>query len=361
MLRSILSLVALLGFAVGGYYAWPYLLPAEAAVEAGRRDIAVPVRVSRVALERFDDVLQALGTVRSNESVVLTANSSELVAKVHFEDGQEVEAGQLLVELDATEETALLAEAKALRDDRQNRYDQIEELFKKEMSSAGELDNQRALLRAAEARVASMEARIADRQVTAPFAGTLGLRQVSEGALIDPNTVITTLDDLTQVNLDFTIPETWLPTVRPGMTIEATSDAYTDREFVGKVQTVDTRLDPETRAVTVRAVLDNEDRALRPGMLLKLQVVRSRAEALLVPEESLIPDERRQFVYVIDGERRVTEREVTLGRRRYGVAEVTEGLTPGELVIVEGMVRVRPGDEVEMVGVREGTGRGEPE
>ena len=357
MLRTLGYLVVLTSLALAVVYGYPRLFPTERVDAGEKQQTVVPVVVSTLREEIFEDSMEALGTLQANESVVITPNVSDHLIALHFDDGQQVEAGQLLVELTVSEEQALLLESIALRDDQRMRYEQIDELYKKGMSSEGELSNRKALLSAAQARVIRLEAQIADHRIEAPFAGTLGLRRVSEGAFVDPHTVITTLDDLAVMKLDFTIPETYLAALQVGMVIQAQSDAYPDDLFEGTLKTIDTQVDPRTRAVTMRALLPNPDRKLRPGMLMKLRVVRSRALALVLPEEALIPSDRKQRVFLVDADDIARLRVVTVGRRRFGAVEVLDGLEAGDRVVVEGTVRVRPDSKVRIVENRNGTER----
>ena len=141
--------------------------------------------------------------------------------------------------------------------------------------------------------------------ITAPFAGRVGLRNVSLGGLVNPGAVITTLDDLSVVKLDFSVPEVFLATLKPGLTVEARSDAYPGDSFSGKVASIDTRVDPTTRSVAIRALIDNREARLRPGMFMTLKLVRSEGDALMLPEQAIVPENERHYVFVVaDGARR---------------------------------------------------------
>ncbi len=356
-MRTVLVyLLALGALSVGLVLGLPGLFgrgEADTTAKSNRTAAAPPVVAALVEQRQFADTLEALGTAQANESVLLTPNRADHVQAIHFVEGQEVEAGQLLVEMHAEEELALLAEASAVRDERRVSHQRAIELHAKEMVSERELDGTKSLLAAAEARCISISAAIADRQVRAPFAGVLGLRRVSVGAYLQPATIITTLDDLSIVKLDFTIPETWLPTIRAGMTITAQSDAWPSLKFAGTVSTIDTRVDRTTRSVSVRAKLANTERKLRPGMLLKVLVERGEAPVLQVPEEALIPVGQDHFVLRIDSGDIARRIQVQTGRRRPGAVEIKSGLAEGDRVVIEGIVRVRPGKAVRVVKTRE--------
>jgi len=178
--------------------------------------------------------------------------------------------------------------------------------------------------------------------VRAPFDGTLGLRRVSLGDLVGPDTVMTTLDDSNPIKLEFNVPETFLATVTRGMQISAESAVYPGRRFTGEVDSIDSRVDPVSRSVTIIARIPNGEGLLKPGMFLTVALEKERDNVLLVPEEALVPRQGRQFVYVVEDGRAV-EREVELGGRVPGLAEIRQGIAPGELVITEGTQRVRDG------------------
>ena len=342
------AITAGIGF---GYLDW--LDSGQDNARAARRALGVPVVVAPVVLAPIADSLAALGTARANESVQLTANRSDHVVALHFEDGQEVEAGALLAELNSEQERAMLDEAAALLKERVADHERVLELFERKIASTSEVDAAQAQLQAARSRVERLQASIADHRVSAPFTGTLGLRQVSIGSYLQPSTVIATLDDLSVIKVDFTIPETWLGAVGVGMPITARTDAWPDEVFPGKISAIDTRLDPKTRSATVRALVDNEQQLLRPGMLIKVKVERGEEAVLLVPEEALVQLGAEHHVICVDSDGIARKVMVTVGRRRVGRVEVLAGLAEGDQVVVEGLLRARPDAAVEVVAVRE--------
>jgi membrane fusion protein (multidrug efflux system) len=184
-----------------------------------------------------------------------------------------------------------------------------------------------------------------DRLIRAPFSGLLGFRKISPGTYVAPGTVITTLDDIALVKLDFSIPEVYLSRIAAGDIVYAQSVSYPGREFRGVVRTVDSRIDPVTRSVVVRATIGNDDRSLRPGMLMTVNLVTSESEALAVPEIALQQIRNEYFVFVVENGRAV-ERRVAIGRRRPRTVEILDGLALGEQVITEGLIKVRSGSIV---------------
>ncbi len=184
--------------------------------------------------------------------------------------------------------------------------------------------------------------------IRAPFSGRVGLRRVSVGSLVNPGAVITTLDDTSTIKLDFTVPETFLADVTPGLAITARSAAYPAQAFVGKVSSVDSRIDPTTRSVTVRALVPNPSGLLKPGMFLTVLLSRGAADALLVPEQALVPEQGDVFVFVVkDGI--AEKRLVRTGQRRVGEVQVVQGLAAGEFVVTEGTQKLRDGVSVKLL------------
>ncbi len=305
--------------------------------------IVEPVRSERIAFE-----LEALGTAGANESVEVTSKVVNQVTTVRFEEGQQVRRGDVLVELDGAQARADVAVAEAALAESRSQYERSRELYATKVLSDSQIEQIEATFKANEARVAAARARLGDTVVRAPFGGRVGLRRISVGSLISPGTVITTLDDTSTIKLDFTIPETFLSAVRPGLEITARSVAYPDKAFTGRVSSVDTRVDPSTRSVTVRAELPNPEGLLKPGMFLTVRLSRGAVDALLVPEHALVPEQGDVFVFVVkDGA--AEKRLIHTGERRVGEVQVLDGLSAGDVVVTEGTQKLRPGSAVSIV------------
>jgi membrane fusion protein (multidrug efflux system) len=302
--------------------------------------VAEPVHFEQIAFE-----IEALGTTRANESVDITAKSVNQVTAVRFTEGQQVTRGQVLVELDSEQVRADLAAAEAALAESRSQYQRSRELYNTKILSDSQLEQIEATFKANEARVASARARVNDTVIRAPFSGRVGLRRISVGSLISPGTVITTLDDTSTMKLDFTIPEAFLSAVKPGLGIVATSVAYPDTKFGGTVSSVDSRVDPATRSVTVRALLPNPEGLLKPGMFLTVRLSRGAVDALLIPEQTLVPEQGDMYVFVVkDG--KAEKRRVRIGERRVGDVQVVEGLAAGDVVVTEGTQKLRDGSLV---------------
>lgn len=326
-----------------------------AALAAAEPAPATPVFVHPVAETVIEDRIEALGTLRANESVALTASVTETVTALHFDDGDRVAAGQVLVEMTSAEEHAQLEEARATVEEAWRQYQRIKSLQERQTAAESLLDQRRREWETARARLAAIESRLADRLLRAPFAGVVGLRNVSVGALVEPGDLITTLDDDSVMKLDFAVPAIYLALLAPDLAVTATTRAWQERRFEGRVKSIDSRVDPVTRTVIVRALLDNPDHVLRPGMLMQVELLNRRRTAIVIPEECLVPQGERQFVYVVDpADHSVERRAVRIGTRRPGEVEIVEGLAAGELVITDGTLKVRPGARVSIRAMDDG-------
>ncbi|NKB44584.1 MAG: efflux RND transporter periplasmic adaptor subunit [Alphaproteobacteria bacterium] len=356
VLRTPFGLLFAVALAVGLYFGYSaYIAPDGAGGSAGgpggrgfggniQTVIAMPVRQ-----EIFVDRLEAIGTLQANESIVVTARVQGIVKSINFRDGETIEAGTALVQFDEDEERARLQVELANLEEQRKQFERITGLARANATSEARFDEQQAAVKKAEANVAAARARLADYTIRAPFAGRLGTRRISTGALVSPNTTITTLDDLSVVKLDFSVPETYLSTLREGLDIEATTAAYPNEIFKGVVTSIDTRINPTTRSVDIRAEIINEDRRLRPGMLMVVDLIKDRRESLMIAEESLVPFDNQQFVFVVADDNSVERVPVTIGRRRPGSVEVLEGLALGDLVITEGNTSLSSGNTVRIL------------
>ena len=329
--------------------AWRALSEAGGDGGAGWGGRQTPVAVHVVETAQFTDIVEALGTARANESVTVTAKVSDVIARLEFDSGQRVEAGDILVELADAEEAAGLLEARATERETRRDVDRIRDLTERGVAPRSRLDEAIAAAERARARVEAIEARVADRIIRAPFSGVIGLRNVSVGELVRPGDVIAQLDDASIIKLDFTVPERFLSVLEAGQEVAARSSAFPDTVFTGEVDQIDSRVDPATRAVTVRALIDNADGRLRPGMLMTVELRRDRRERPAVPGGAVVRLDAQAFVFVIeDGERgaRVARTPVELGRRTEGMIEVLSGVEAGDRIVPEGVHRLSDGAPV---------------
>lgn len=322
---------------------------------AGGRGGPPLVKAEPVGRARFVERIDAVGTALANEQVVLAAPVTDRITSLNFTDGGYVRQGQVIAVLAQGQESAQLAEAGATATEAQKQLDRLQALKARGFATNSAVDSQVALAAQARAQAAGARASIGDRVIRAPFSGRLSLRNISRGAVVSAGTEIATVSDVSVIKLDFPVPETLLCWVREGQTIEAIAAAYPDRRFAGTVRSIDSVVDPNTRAVTIRAIVPNPDGALKPGMLMTVAVESRAREALAVPELALVGEGDRSFVYVLNGET-VKRTPVRTGARQNGLVEVVSGLRPNARIVTEGVVKLSDGMKVSLGGGRGGGG-----
>jgi membrane fusion protein (multidrug efflux system) len=310
---------------------------------------AIPVVTRPARIEPMGIEIEAVGTTQANESVEVTSKASNTVTAIRFQEGEEVARGAVLVEMDASQVRANLAEAQASLARSKSQYDRSRDLESRQAMSVADLEQVEASLKADEARVAAAQARLDDTVIRASFGGRTGFRHVSVGSFVSPGTMITTLDDTSVIKLDFTVPETYLFVLRRGLPVTATATGLPDRTFTGVVTNMDSRVDPVTRSVLVRAELPNSDGLLRQGMFMTVALQGEVVPTLLVPEEAIVPERGHTYVFVVNNNV-VERREVRIGKRRPGFVEIVSGVAENERVVVDGTHNVRDGSVVQETG-----------
>ena len=356
VIGQLAAVVVLVGVGGGGWYFYQSKAAGTGA-DTVRPAATVPmVEVSNPTTMRVVERVEAVGTARANESVVIAAKQAGNIARINFQEGQTVRSGAILVELESRERAAdteavraEIQQARAVADEIRQQLDRTRTLRATGNAPEARVDQLESQLRAAEGRIRQNEsrlraadARFEDFRITAPFEGRVGLRQVSMGALVQPGTAITTLDDVRTIKVEFSVPEQYLGRLRQGLTVAALTPAFPGREFAGEVTAIDTRIDPATRAARLNGTFDNADSSLKPGMFLTISLaVTTRENAIIVPEDALVAEGARQFIYVVvDG--KSLRREVKLGVRMQGHVEVVEGVAVSDTIVVRGLQRVRP-------------------
>lgn len=346
-------IVGLLIFAAGAGGAWYFKsivsmseVPSATASNNRGGGRAVDVVTGKVQVGSVSDQFQALGTANANEAVTITTKVAGIVRVVNFAEGHTAKRGEVLVELDDREARATLAVSTAQLRNARMLYERAQQLVKSNNIPLAKVDELFSSLQAAESQVEAAKARLADLQIYAPFDGRLGLRRISPGSLVTQNTAITTLDDTSIIKLDFSVPETLLAKITVGSTVQARNDVNPDRLYEGTVRTINSRIDPVTRAVEIRAHVTNADNSIKPGMLMTVGLtLEQRGNALLIPEAALVPEGAEQYVYKIEDGRAVRTL-IRIGVRKRGTVEVLQGLAAGDDVVVGGVQKVRNGTRV---------------
>jgi membrane fusion protein, multidrug efflux system len=311
------------------------------------------VEAAPIRLATFTDELEAVGTALANEQVILSAPVTERITSINFADGGFVSRGQVIATLAVGQERAELAAAEAQALQATQQLERIQALKKRGFATGASLDQQVAAANSARANAQLARASIGDRVIRAPFAGWVSLRTVSPGAIVSAGTAIATVSDISRIKLDFTVPETQLSMIRQGQSIKAVSSAYPDRPFTGTIATIDPVIDPATRAVKVRAILPNPDRALKPGMLLTVSVIARQRQSLAAPELALIGDGEERFLFLVE-DRKAKRVKVETGIRQNGLVEILGGVDPGSKVVTDGVVKLTDGVPVRLPGDKAG-------
>jgi membrane fusion protein, multidrug efflux system len=311
--------------------------------KGGSANRPTPVIVEAVRADTFADTIKAVGTLKANESIVLTSTVTETVTAVNFTDGQRVYKGDVLVEMTDGEERALVAQQKSILEEARRQLSRARALHKQGAVSGATLDQRQRDFSSAEQAMLALQSRLKDYIILAPFDGVIGISDVSVGALLQPGKRIATLDDVDVMKLDFTVPSVFLPSLNSGLTVKARAKGF-EQEFTGKVTAIDTQINEITRSILVRSLIDNPDGTLKPGLLMNVLLETEPRDALVISEMALIPEGEKNFVFIIDEAQTpalARKTEVQIGARRTGEVEILNGLKAGEKVVIYGTMAVR--------------------
>ena len=305
----------------------------------------VPVRIGEVI-----DEVTAVGSLIAEESVVIRPEIDGRVVGLHFQEGQAISAGARLVTIDSAEFEAQVAAVQADLNTELQRMERTKELFEQKFISKDALDVQRGNVARLQARLAESQTHVAKTVIRAPFAGVLGLRQISPGAYVKAGNDIVRLENVSSIKVDFKIPENYLSKVRPNQDIAIRLDAYPGELFTGRVYATEPMVDERTRTISMRARVANKGLKLKPGMFVRVAVtLENRPQAVLVPETAIWPQGKDSFVYrVVDGKAALTR--IDIGVRRPGEVEVLKGLAAGDSVVTDGQQKLRDGAPVTVIG-----------
>jgi membrane fusion protein (multidrug efflux system) len=368
-LKKVHTWVALLGIVLLAVAAWwwqnrPQAItpPADAApARAGAPTNAaaagpagpggpVSVEVGKVEVMTLADDAQAVGSLQSRQGVVLRPEVSGRVAALGFGDGQRVKRGQLLVQLDDTLQQAQLKQSEAQASIARTNLQRNRELVAENFVSQSAVDQSAAALEVAEAQVALSKAQLARMRIIAPFDGIAGIRTVNLGDYVKDGADLVSIEDLSQVLVDFRLPERFIARVKPGQAVDVSLDALPGQRFTGRIDALDSIIDANGRSLLVRARLANPGGVLKSGLFARTRIVfAQRDNALVVPEEALVPQGGKQYLFKVADTANgpVAQRiEANIGLRLPGKVEVLEGLAAGDLVVTAGQARLGRGDAV---------------
>jgi membrane fusion protein (multidrug efflux system) len=340
--QIVLAGALLLALATGAL--WHYRSEPENGAEAavGRGLSAIPVKLGRAEAGRVRERIEAVGSTLARQAIDIVSLTSGRIVELGFRPGERVEAGEVLARLDDAAEQAGAAETRAALREAELALERAKKLRANNTVAQATVDELEAAYLGARARVDGAVKQLADRTVKAPFSGVVGMRQVDVGARVDEDTVLTTLDDLAEVEIEFSVPEIFFGQVRRDQAVSATSAAFPGRTFTGRIGTIDTRIGQVSRAFRVRAVLPNPDLALPAGMFMHVEVVLAERPAVLIPEEAVVAEGESTFVFTVE-DQRAKRRPVRLGQRTAGTVEVLDGVAVDEAVVQSGLQRLRDG------------------
>ena len=358
-LRLLVILCLLIG--VAGALAWAKFQQIQQQIAAGSLpQPPISVNASAAKPAEWSRKVRAIGTLVASQGVDITTEVSGIVKSINFKSGEEVELDQLLVELDNSTETANLESAQAQYDSDNSQYQRLLKLKDQSFVTSNDIDTQASLVNVSRARVTVAKTALSKKRIYAPFTGKLGISQVDIGEYIAPGQNIVTLLSLDRLYLDFTLPEDNYHDLAVGQEIDFRVRAYPERKFRARVETWSPELDADTRNIRVRAVYDNRERLLAPGMFADMDLrSKQKIQVLTIPETSIFYNIYGEAVYVLETEEsdqavaepdyRLAARQVRVAYRNDGLAGVIEGIEAGDLVVSAGQLKLFPGLRVAVV------------
>ncbi len=362
VLRQLLVVLVLGAIAAAGYTfqagIWPASGPTDAAVKGAkskgggrksRGDRASPVLVAQIETKTFRQTVEAVGSTRALQSVNIVSSSSGRITALSIEPGRVVKTGAVLAKLDDEIQQADLAEAISKLEEANIALKRAEKLYRQRNIAEARVIELRAKQAIAKAERIRAKRRLSDRIVRAPFSGRTGMREIDIGARVDTDVMLTTLDDVSSIEIETRLPESLYPIIRKGSSVKAESAAFPNRTFKGTVVAIDKRIDPVGRAFKVHVRVPNKDGALPVGMFMRLTVQLDERQSPAIPEEALVVEGDRKFIYVVDANgEAVTRKPVETGQRRDGVIEIRSGAKSGDRVVSEGTHRLKDGARIKI-------------
>ena len=333
--------LGLLLIVVAGVWA---LRHSEPAAKAPARQ--VNIRTQTVKQSLAEPTLKLVGKLAANRSVIISPEVTGRIVKIAVQSGQSVTKGETLIALDAGKQQAELAEQSASLRDENRKLGDMRKLVARGAVTQSELEGQEATVAQVQARLDAARYEVSLRTLQAPFAGTVSLIDLSEGALVNSGDTLLHLDELDKLRLDLAVPERYLSLLRPGMAVTATSTAWPDQQFNGTLTTLDSRVSNDTQNIKARVMIPNGNGQLRPGMLLNVELALPAQQLTLIPAQSVEYAGEQRFVYRLEADGRVTRGPVVLGETEGETVWVTEGLKVGDRIVVEGLVNLRDGVQV---------------
>lgn len=365
--KSVVLVIVGAALAGGGYWYGNSRAPAPAAGGAGGAAKASPggaggaggaakaagpavVEAVKVTTAQLPQVIAAVGSLRSDESVTLRPEVAGRIVAIRFEEGHRVTKGQTLVQLDAAVNQAEVQQARTNLNLAKSKYDRAVDLSSKNFISGQARDEAKSAYELAQASLSLVEARFAKTEIKAPFSGIIGLRVVSVGDYVREGADLVNLEAIDPMKIDFRVPENFLRDVKVGQTLQVNLDALPGKTYEGRVIALNPLLDASGRSIVVRAQIRNSDSLLRPGMFARINLVtQTRRDAMIVPEEALVPQGTDNYLFrIADG--KAARVKVETGQRRDGKVEIVNGVGKDDTVVTAGQARLRDGSSVTIAG-----------
>lgn len=362
ILRQLLILLVLAGIGYGGWYGYQQYIAGTqefgaAAPKRAGGNRATPVKTTTAEQRTLVRQLEVVGSTRALQVIDIKPKADGTIVEIVYEAGKRLNKDDVLFRLDDAIQRADLAEAKASLAKAEQALARGRTLKQSRVVATATLEDLEAARAAAQAQVDRATQRLADRTIRAPFAGTPSIRRVDLGAQVSSDTVLTRLENLSPMLVEFQVPEQFFSIARPGLAAEATTPAWPGKTFTASLSEIDTSIDPVSRTFRVRAQMPNEDGALASGMFMRLSLQLSSDGVVMIPEQSITMEEGTPFVFVVkDG--KVERRDVQTGGREPGWVQITNGLTLGEEIVVSGISKVRPGGAVKVVNAEKAADAG---
>lgn len=335
---------------------WHQLAPVEQ--EQGRQKRPQTVHVIQPAVQTVRDRIEAVGTLRSRDEVVVTSEVTGRIVAIDFTTGQQVDKGQRLVQLDDRQAQADLAVVEARLVDAQRQLRRAQQLRSSNSISQAQVDELRTAVNVAEAERRAAKVRAANHRIVAPFAGVVGLREFSPGAYIENGDPLTTLDASGEMELTFAVAERFIGQLQQGQPVNSVTSSWPDEVFQGELAELDTRIDPLSRTLKVRALIDNSEGRLRPGQFMSVRLTLRQREALVVPEQAVLLQGDERYLFIATEDNTAERRSVQLGSREPGKVEILSGINAEDRVVITAQDRLSSGDALQIL---EGTDDAIPE
>ncbi len=324
-------------------------LPSSQGEQSAFTPEATQVTAHTVTSEENAVLIEAIGSARANQAIYIKSAQSDYVTDIFFNDGDLVSKGQKLVQLQSQQEQLTVEELAINLREEKRQLERLTELSRSQATAKSLLEEQLSRVDATQAQLENAKTKLAEMTITAPFSGILGKRQISIGAYVSNSTIITSLDDISIIKVDFKVPEKYLAQLSVGMKVMTQNDAYPEKTFTGKVTHVSARIDAVTRSVEVTASFSNKSGLLRPGMLLNTALQLSSNQAMMVPEKAVIPQQDKHYVFQIENGV-ATKVEVHVAGRHNGWVAIDQGINNGQQVVTEGIIKIRSGSKVTVKG-----------